>query len=107
MMRELMAPELRRLKKKELDPQIYGNRFIRTKYLMGCEKEYLELMDAFFRAILGFVQYACFDLEPRNCLMVKECMLDLAEAFRGCHPKPRDGNLKERVEDLTKTPCYQ
>jgi len=34
-MSDLIIPENRKAKKKDINPQLYSNTFVRTKYLMG------------------------------------------------------------------------
>lgn len=46
-MNDLMISENRKAKKNSINPQIYSNSFIRTKYLMGKEKSYLSLIASF------------------------------------------------------------
>lgn len=41
---DLMIPQNRKLKKKEIDPQVFQSGYVRTKYLMSKEKTFLNLI---------------------------------------------------------------
>lgn len=76
-----MIPKNRKLKKKEINPQVYTCSFIRTKYLMGKEKSYLSLINTFLSRILNFISYLCLEIEPKNCLTIKESLIAYFETF--------------------------
>lgn len=48
---------------------------------MSQERVYLNYISAYLQNVLSFVGYVCLELEAKNCLAVKECMLGYAEAL--------------------------
>ena len=86
-MSDLMIPQNRKKTKKTISPQIYTCSFIRTKYLISKEKIYLVSISNYLQNVLSFVSYICLDLEPKNCLVVKECMIGYAEALAAFSPE--------------------
>lgn len=85
-MNDLMIPQNRKKNKKTLNPQIYTCSFIRTKYLMNKEKAYLTCIASYLQNVLSFLSFICLDLEPKNCLIIKECMIGYAEALATFSP---------------------
>ena len=82
-MNDIMIPRNRKMRKYQIKEELLTTSYVRNKYLIGKEKDYLVLMKQFLTLVTTFVSYSCLEVEPKNCLIVKESLTLYFEATSG------------------------
>lgn len=61
-MTDIMIPRNRKLKKSTIKEELLATNYVRTKYMIAKEKEYLLFMAQFMSQVTSYVSSTCFEV---------------------------------------------